>query len=68
MDKTFQISLEAARVNAKIATQEEAGKLIGVHRDTVSRWESGKTRPGIKYMPIIERVYGISYDRIDFSL
>ena len=63
----FKISLEAARINAGIKSRTKAGELIGVHKDTLYSWESGKTRPDIKYIPAIEKAYGIPYDRINFT-
>ena len=62
----FKITLEAARVNAGIKSREAASELIGVHKDTIYMWESGKRLPDLKYIPVIEKVYGIPYDRIKF--
>lgn len=38
----YQISLEAARVNAKM-TQKEAANAMNVNVSTISNWEKGKT-------------------------
>lgn len=42
----FQISLEAARINAKM-TQKYVAKAIGVNVSTISNWEKGKTFPDV---------------------
>lgn len=62
-----KVTLKAARVNANL-TQREAAKKIGVTRDTIGNWERGKSSPNIAQFKVIEQVYGISYDCIDFSM
>lgn len=62
----FKISLKALRVN-KTLTQEQAGKLIGVRKETISNWEKGKTFPDVEQIQKIEKVYGVKYDNINFS-
>lgn len=59
----IQISMEAARVNAKL-TQEEAAKKIEVSRATIMNWESGKTLPTIPKLQKMAEVYGLSVDNI----
>lgn len=59
----LQISLEAARVNAKL-TQEEAAKQIGVSRQTIINWEKGKVIPRIPEMKTISVIYNIPQDNI----
>lgn len=61
----MKITLKAARVNANL-TQKEAGKLLGVTKDTVFNWENGRSYPSVKLIPNIERVYHISYNDIIF--
>lgn len=60
-----KITLKAARVNANL-TQSEAARMIGVTRDTISNWETGKSSPNVRMFQIIEKVYGVSYDRLNF--
>lgn len=60
-----KITLKAARVNANL-TQVEAAKRIGVSKDTLSNWETGKSSPSVVKFKIIEQVYGIAYDNLDF--
>ena len=62
-DKTFQITMEAARVNAKL-TQEEAGKMIGVSRTTIINWESGKRIPTLPHLMRMSEVYRIPVNNI----
>jgi len=59
----MRITLEAARINAKLK-QSEAAKKIGVSKKTLGSWESGKTVPKIDKVPIICATYGRSYDEI----
>jgi len=48
--------LFAARSRLNIS-QYEAGKLIGVHRTTYSRWERGLYAPLPIYKNIIEKIF-----------
>lgn len=41
-ENKMQISLRAARINAGV-TIDDAAKAVGKHRNTILRWESGKT-------------------------
>lgn len=59
----LQISLEAARVNAKM-TQAEAAEKIGVSRQTIMNWEKGKIAPRIPEMKMISNIYNIPEDNI----
>lgn len=59
------ITLKAARVN-KDMTQKEAAKKIGVSEETLSLWERFKAYPNLKYIPMIEKVYGVSYNDLIF--
>ena len=59
----LQISLEAARVNAKM-TQDEAAEKIGVSRQTIMNWEKGKIALRIPEMKMISAIYNILEDNI----
>ena len=61
----LKISLKAARVNAGL-TQEQAADRIGIARQTLVNYETGKTFPDIKTLRRIADVYGIDKDRISF--
>lgn len=60
----MKVTLKAARVNKEL-TQRQAAEEIGVSRETIGNWENGGC-PNIKYIPIIEEVYGVKYDDIIF--
>ena len=61
----MSISLKSARFNSKL-TQEEAAKKIGVSKNTLLNWERGKSFPDVIKIRMIEKVYNISYNDIDF--
>ena len=41
-------------------TQEELGKLIGVHKNAISRWETGETDPTSSNLVALCSLYGCS--------
>ena len=59
----IQISLAAARVNAKM-TQNEVAKAIGVSNQTICNWENGKAEPTYSQAKQLSKLYGISLDYI----
>lgn len=59
----FQISLAAARVNAKM-TQESVAKAMNVSKTTIVNWEKGKVVPGIPEIEKLSRLYNIPQDYI----
>ena len=61
----MQISLKAARMNANL-TQREAAERLGISRETLSGWETGKRFPDVAQIKKIECVYSVSYDEISF--
>lgn len=60
MDR-YMISLEAARVNAKL-TQEQAAKEIGVRQETLSSWERGITYPKSNQLDKLLKLYNAPKD------
>ena len=58
-----KISLEAARVNAKI-TQRELAKILGISQNTVCNWEKGKSQPNASNLRKISEISGIPLDFI----
>ena len=52
----MKITLKALRTNSKL-TLEEASKQIGISRETLRSYESGKTAPDLKVLPKILKVY-----------
>ena len=61
----MQVTLKAARINAKL-TQKEAAERIGVTVDTIGNWERGKSYPDALNIKRIEIVYGVHYDNLIF--
>lgn len=59
----IKISLEAARVNAKL-TQEQAANKLGVSKNTVINWEKGRVTPRISEMDRLSKLYKIPIDYI----
>ena len=58
-----KISLEAARINAKL-TQKELAEILGVSNATIVNWESGKTEPNLSQLKKISELSGIPMDFI----
>lgn len=63
MEKPFQISLAAARVNAGY-TQAEAAKRLGVDRLTLVKWENGKVIPRTAFMLAMAAIYQIPVENL----
>ena len=61
----MQISLKAARVNAGL-TQAEAGKKVGVGRDTIAKWEAGRSFPDVVAFQKLCAIYGVTMDAVIF--
>lgn len=58
-----QISMAAARVNAKM-TQNEAAREMSVSKNTIVNWEKGTTSPTISQARKLAAIYGIPLDYI----
>lgn len=58
-----QITLEAARVNAGYS-MKEAGDKLGVHPQTVSKYEKDSSKIPINLLNAMSIIYGISKDDI----
>ena len=50
------MTLKEARVSAGL-TQEEVAKALGVKRSAISMWETGKSFPKAKMLPLISAIY-----------
>lgn len=59
----LQISLAAARVNAKM-TQDDVAKAMHVSKTTIVNWEKGKIIPGIPELTMLCSIYSIPTDNI----
>ena len=63
----FQISLEAARVNAEM-TQLEAAEKMGVTPNTISSWEKGKTKIPVQDAVKLCGIYLVPMENIRFPV
>lgn len=59
----FQISLAAARVNAKM-TQEDVAKTMRVGKRTIINWEKGETIPSFADLNMLAAIYEVPIDNI----
>lgn len=60
------MTLAAARINAGLK-QEEAARLLGVTRATVSNWERGVHAPTSENIMKIVELYGVSLENLIIS-
>lgn len=63
MKAKIQISMAAARVNARL-TQEDVAKRMGVSNKTIVNWENGKIIPKTAQFNMYCEVVGMSPDYI----
>lgn len=63
--ENMKVTLKVAR-EIKGLKQSEAAELIGVSTDTLGNYERGKSYPDIPVLRRIEKVYGVSYDKLIF--
>lgn len=63
MGKVIQISLAAARVNAKL-TQEEVANRMKIGKRTIINWEKGVVMPSFADLCMLSDIYGIPVDNI----
>ena len=59
----LQISLAAARVNAKL-TQSDVAQRLKVSKQTIVNWENGKTEPTINQAKALSELYRMPLDYI----
>ncbi|MDY2739987.1 MULTISPECIES: helix-turn-helix domain-containing protein [Acidaminococcus] len=62
----FQISLKAARVNAKM-TLIQGAKAIGIGKDTLIKWERNPGLVNPIYQEKISKAYNLPVNCINFS-
>lgn len=63
MAEVIQISLAAARVNAKL-TQEEVANKMKIGKRTIINWEKGTVMPSFADLNMLSGIYGIPVDNI----
>lgn len=61
--ENLQISLAAARVNARM-TQEDVAKEMHVSKNTVLNWEKGNVAPSFATLHALSILYGIPINNI----
>ena len=61
----MSISMKAARVNAEM-TLEEAAKALGITKNTLINYESGKVSPRVDMAQQIAKLYDMPFDGINF--
>jgi len=59
------MTLKAARVNKNL-TQIEAAEILGISKDTLYNYESGRSFPNVQIIKRMEELYELSYDNINF--
>lgn len=67
MKDKLQISLAAARVNAKM-TQEDVAKTMKIGKRTIINWEKGETIPSFADLNMLSEIYGIPIDNISLPI
>lgn len=63
MGEVIQISLAAARVNARL-TQEDVAKMMKIGKRTIINWEKGIVMPSFADLNMLANIYGIPVDNI----
>ena len=63
LPEVIQVSLAAARVNAKL-TQEEVAKRMKIGKRTIINWEKGASIPSFEDVKMLSDIYGIPVDNI----
>lgn len=61
----FKITLKAARINANMR-QTDAAMEVGVSRDTIRNWETGRSSPKADQLCKLADLYGVPMDYIFF--
>lgn len=59
----IQISLAAARVNARM-TQEDVAREMHVSKNTIVNWEKGKIKPNFATLNTLAALYNIPVNNI----
>lgn len=59
----MQVSIKAARINARLS-QEDVAKALHVTIQTVGNWEAGRTAPRVDQFRQLAEVYGCTISDI----
>lgn len=65
MEKIFKITLEAARVNARLR-QREAAEKLGITVETLRNYEVGRTSPTVEMADKLCTLYNVPRENINF--
>lgn len=61
----MSVTLKAARVNKNL-TLEKASSVLGINKDTLSRWERSLSYPNALQIRKIETLYEVNYSDLIF--
>jgi transcriptional regulator with XRE-family HTH domain len=61
----LSLTLKACRVNKNL-TQVEAANRLGIRKETLARYEAGRTYPDVPIIKKMEQLYGVQYSDINF--
>lgn len=61
-----QISLKSARINARL-TQKQLGDIVGVHENTISKWENDPSEMSIRNAEKVCQALNVSFSDIFFG-
>ena len=56
--------MQERRLKSAIRSQTEVARLLGVCPTTVSKWESGASKPRADKLPEIAKLYGCTIDEL----
>ena len=55
--------LRKLRSQTKYSQQDIAGKL-DIDRNTYANWENGKTKPSVRCIPVLAKIFGVTIDEL----
>ena len=61
------MTLKALRANVDL-NQREAAQFLKITPETLGKWENGKTFPDVPHIRLIEKLYNVKYEDINFLL
>lgn len=61
-----QISLKSARINASL-TQKQLGELVGVHENTIAKWENDPADMSIRNAERVCKALDVKFSDIFFG-
>ena len=61
MEERMKITLRAARVNANM-TATEVAKIVGIKRQSIYNYESGRNSPNMKLLSELLKLYKVKFE------